>query len=82
MHMWNESVALIDNGKVYIDAWIEEGWDDENDCATDDYKYYGKVIIKDFQGNVISEEIGSLYQGQEGLSSKVCKYFWLFFVAG
>ena len=41
MHMWNESVALIDNGKVYIDAWIEEGWDDENDCATDDYKYYG-----------------------------------------
>jgi hypothetical protein len=57
---------LIDNGKVYIDAWIEEGWDDENDCATDDYKYYGKVIVKDFQGNVISEEIGSLYQGQDG----------------
>ena len=62
----NESVTLIDDGKVYIDAWIEEGWDDENDCATDDYKYYGKVIIKDFQGNTISEEIGSLYQGQDG----------------
>ena len=49
----NESVIFIEDGKVYIEAWIEEGWDDENNCATDDYKYYDKIIVKDFAGNKI-----------------------------
>ncbi|MCI5602986.1 MAG: hypothetical protein SOV90_04305 [Lachnospiraceae bacterium] len=62
----NESVILIENGKVYLDAWIEEGWDDENDCATDEYKYYNRIIIKDFGGNIISEEIGCLNKSADG----------------
>lgn len=62
----NESVILIENGKVYLDAWIEEGWDDENDCATDEYKYYNRIIIKDFAGNIISEEIGCLNKSADG----------------
>lgn len=62
----NETVTLIDDGKVYIEAWIEEGWDEENDCATDKYEYYNKIIIKDFFGNTLFEETGALYQGQDG----------------
>ena len=42
----NEGVCLIENDKVYVEAWVEEGWDDENDCATDEYNYYNKVIVK------------------------------------
>ena len=62
----NESVIFIEDGKVYIEAWIEEGWDDENNCATDDYKYYDKIIVKDFAGNKISEEVGCLNKGPDG----------------
>ena len=61
-----ESVIFIEDGKVYIEAWIEEGWDDENNCATDDYKYYDKIIVKDFAGNKISEEVGCLNKGPDG----------------
>ena len=59
-------VILITDGKVYISAWVEEGWDDENDCATEDYKYYEKIIVRDFEGNLISEEIGCLEQRPDG----------------
>ena len=62
----NESVSVISDGKVYLEAWIEEGWDDENDRASEDYKYYDKVIVKDFEGNTISEEVGSIYQAPDG----------------
>ena len=62
----NETVCLIEGGRVYIEAWIEEGWDDENDCATEDYKYYHKVITKDFHGDLLSEEIGALHQAADG----------------
>ena len=62
----NETVELITDDKVILEAWIEEGWDDENDCATDDYKFYNKVIVKDFDGNLISEEVGSIYQAADG----------------
>ena len=57
---------LIANGKVYLSAWIEEGWDDENDCASEEYKYYEKVIVRDFNGNILSEELGSLNQCEDG----------------
>ena len=62
----HESVILITEDKIIIEEWIEEGWDDENDCATDNYKYYDKVITKNFNGDIISEEIGSVYQAADG----------------
>jgi hypothetical protein len=62
----NETVCFIEDGRVYIEAWIEEGWDDENDQATDEYNYYHKVVVKDFHGNLISEEVGALGQAADG----------------
>ena len=62
----HESVTLIEDDKVYLDVWVEEGWDDENNCATEDYKYYTKLIIKDKNGNLLSEEVGSLEQQPDG----------------
>ena len=62
----NETVCFIEDGRVYIEAWIEEGWDDENDCATDEYNYYHKVLSKDCHGNLISEEVGALCQAPDG----------------
>jgi hypothetical protein len=62
----HESVVLIEDGQVYLEKWVEEGWDDENYRATDAYKYYNRIIIKDFAGNTISEEIGSLNKSAEG----------------
>ena len=62
----NESVMMIADGKVYLSAWVEEGWDDEKDCATEEYKYYEKVIVRDFKGKVLSEALGSLQQHQDG----------------
>ncbi len=62
----NETVVLIEDGKVYIEAWIEEGWDNENDCASENYRFYNKIVVKDFDGNLLSEETGSLHQSQDG----------------
>ncbi len=62
----NESVDMILNDRIYINAWIEEGWDKENDRATKDYNYYNKIIIKDLKGNTVSEEIGCLQQASDG----------------
>lgn len=62
----NESVLLVNDGKVYINAWIEEGWDDEEDIASEDYSYYDKLIIKDMDSNIISERVGNLHQRPDG----------------
>ncbi len=62
----NETVELVTDDRVLIEAWIEEGWDEENNCATDEYKYYNKVLIKDHSGNTLSEEVGSIYQAADG----------------
>ena len=62
----NETVCFIEDGTVYIEAWVEEGWYDVNDRATDEYNYYHKVITKDLSGNLISEEVGALYQAENG----------------
>ncbi len=62
----NETACFVDDGRVYFEAWIEEGWDDEHDCAGPDYKFYDKVIVKNFEGNTISEELGSLSLGPDG----------------
>lgn len=32
----NESAVFIADEKVYLSEWTEEGWDDENDCETED----------------------------------------------
>ncbi len=62
----SETVELLTDDRVYIEKWIEEGWDEENNCATDEYKYYDKVLIKDHAGNTLSEEVGSIYQASDG----------------
>ncbi len=62
----HETVNLISEDKIISEEWVEEGWDDENDCATDSYKLYYMVIIRDFDGNIISEEIGSIHQAPDG----------------
>lgn len=62
----NESVTMIADKKIYLSAWIEEGWDNENNRVTEDYKYYDKIIVKDFDGNLLSEELGSLNQCPDG----------------
>ena len=63
----NETVELIEGDRVYIEAWFEEGWDDEHECAGINYRFYHKVIVKDFNGNTVSEELGSLYRAQDGI---------------
>ena len=62
----HEAVVLMTEDEIISEEWIEEGWDDENDCATDSYKLYYKVIIRDFDGNIISEEIGSIHHAPDG----------------
>lgn len=62
----SESAIRIEEDKVYLTSWVEEGWDTEKNCATDRYRYYDKLIIRDFDGNLLSEEVGSLYQAPDG----------------
>ena len=62
----NELVIFIDDSRVYINAWIEECWDKENNCTGDLYRYYEKLVIKDFEGRGISEEIGNLSNSADG----------------
>ena len=61
-----EHVMFMEDGKIYLEFWVEEGWDTEKWCATDSYKYYDKVVVKDHAGNTLSEEVGSLYQAADG----------------
>ena len=53
-------------GVTYTVLTAKEGWDDENNRAGEDYKYYDKLIIKDLDSNIIEEKIGSLHQSQDG----------------
>ena len=62
----HESALFIKDEKIYFESWVEEGWNDKNDCATDNYDLYYKVIVKDFSGNTLSEEVGDLYQAADG----------------
>ncbi len=62
----HESALFIEDEKIYFDSWVEEGWNGKNDCATDNYDLYYKVIVKDFSGNTLSEEVGDLYQAADG----------------
>ena len=62
----HESALFIEDEKIYFESWVEEGWNDKNDYATDNYDLYYKVIVKDFSGNTLSEEVGDLYQAADG----------------
>ena len=61
-----QTVALIEDDHVYLEEWVEEGWDEENDCAGENYRFYTKVIVKDFAGNTLSEQVGSIAQAPDG----------------
>lgn len=61
-----DRVVLVDNDKIYIDRFVEEDWDEENYCAGENYKFYHKVLIKDFEDNIVSEETGYLSQDYYG----------------
>lgn len=61
-----ESVIAIEDEKVYLTKWIEEGWEDMNERPSEDYRYYEKLIVRDFKGNKISEEVGNLFQNDQG----------------
>ena len=62
----HDTVVFINDDKVYLERWIEEGWDEENSCASEDYRFYHKVIIRDTDGKVLSEELGYLFQNKDG----------------
>ncbi|MCM1257619.1 MAG: hypothetical protein NC307_07170 [Roseburia sp.] len=61
-----ETAMFMEDGRIYFETWVEEGWDAERDCATDAYDYYHKIIVKDYDGRVLSEERGFLYQAADG----------------
>ena len=61
-----QSLTLIEENRAYFEEWVEEGWDDENDCATEDYRFYTRLVVKDLQGNEISREIGAIFQSPDG----------------
>lgn len=62
----HQTVELIADGRVYLEEWVEEGWDAEHDCAGENYRYYHKVIVKDFDGTTLSEEVGAITQAPDG----------------
>ncbi len=59
-----ESVVEIDGDRIYCSRWVEEGVVDNEMMA--DYKYYEKLIVKDKNGKVLSDEIGSIDRGADG----------------
>lgn len=62
----HESVVLIDQGIVYCQKWIETGWNHEKNCRDDDYRYYDRIVLRNFKGKVISEKNGSLFHNSDG----------------
>ena len=62
----HQTLVLIEENRVYLEEWVEEGWDDENDRATEDYRFYTKLVVKDLLGNEISRETGSVFQSPDG----------------
>lgn len=60
-----EAVMFMEGEKVYFESWAEEGWDEGKDAA-DSCSCYYKVIVRDHNGNMLSEEVGSLCQAADG----------------
>ena len=61
-----ETPTLLTADRIYLESWVEEGWDDEQDRAGDDYVYYNVVRVRDFAGRLLHEEKGYLFQGPDG----------------
>ena len=57
---------FVAGGLVYVEAWVEEGWDDEHQCAGENYRYYNKLRVKDFGGNTVSEDKGFIFFAPNG----------------
>ncbi len=62
-----ETAVYMEDGRILVEAWTEEGWDTANGRASDTYRFYSRVIIKDQTGITLSEETGSLYRTPEGV---------------
>lgn len=62
----NEYAVLRDSDRLFFETWVEEGWDDENDCATEDYNYYHLIRERDLRGNLLTEQVGSLTKAPDG----------------
>lgn len=60
----HQSVIYIDDDKIYVNEWVEEGV--VEDQLTNDYEYYDKLLVMDYDGNVISERKGSLSKYPNG----------------
>lgn len=50
--------------KIYLNEWVEEGV--VEDQLTNDYEYYDKLLVMDYDGNILSEQKGSLSQYPNG----------------
>lgn len=62
----NQSLTLIEENKAYLEEWVEEGWDEENDCASEDYRFYTRLVVKDWQDNELSRGVGAIFQSPDG----------------
>ncbi|MGT2911319.1 hypothetical protein ACVR1I_06345 [Streptococcus cameli] len=61
-----ESLIFIDDDKLFLSEWVEEGWDHDKDRPCPTYDYYEKLIIKDWEGNILFEERGCLTEKEDG----------------
>lgn len=61
-----ETAVMIDRDRVWTEAWVEEGWDEEKDCPGPDYTFYNRVIARDFSGKTLHSRVGSLNKAPDG----------------
>ena len=59
-------MQFVRDSKVYLENWVEEGWDDAQDRATEAYRMYYETVARDFSGRELSREVGGLYQSADG----------------
>ncbi|MBR2552596.1 MAG: hypothetical protein IKF05_06375 [Erysipelotrichaceae bacterium] len=62
----NETVTMINGDQIYAEAWIEEGWDHQNNRASENYNYYNVISVKNPDGRTIYEGKGCLFQNDDG----------------
>ncbi|MDO5734781.1 MAG: hypothetical protein Q4P08_06620 [Eubacteriales bacterium] len=53
-----ESFRFFNDKEIYLSKWIEEELIKDSEIV--DYKYYEKLIVRDFEGKVLSERAGCL----------------------
>lgn len=62
----HESVQFVHDGKMYLENWVEEGWDDAQDRATEDSRMYSETVVRDVSGRELSREVGGLFPSADG----------------